>query len=60
MTFRTTARMAGLAAVALFVAVVPAGAAHAAPPTVNVRDYGAVGKGSTLDDDAIDGPPTSG
>jgi len=52
--------MAGLAAVALFVAVVPAGAAHAAPPTVNVRDYGAVGKGSTLDDDAIDGPPTSG
>ncbi|OLB76748.1 MAG: hypothetical protein AUI14_17830 [Actinobacteria bacterium 13_2_20CM_2_71_6] len=46
-------RLAGLAIAAIVIAAVPQGLAHAAG-TFNVRDYGAVGNGSTLDDDAID------
>ncbi len=45
------ARILALVAVAALGA--PA-VAHAAAPTFNVRDYGATGNGSTLDDDAID------
>src|SRR6266545_1477499 len=48
-TLLTTAAVAAVAATAL----VP-GLAHAAPGTFNVRDFGAAGNGSTLDDDAID------
>ncbi|HCT80923.1 MAG TPA: carbohydrate-binding protein [Micromonosporaceae bacterium] len=49
-------RLLGVA-MALAVGVVltaQAGAAQAGPGTYNVRDYGATGNGSTLDDDAID------
>jgi polygalacturonase len=48
------ARLLVVAGAALVgVAMIP-GLAHAAPATYNVRDYGAKGNGSTLDDDAID------
>src|SRR6266511_4090505 len=57
-TLLTTAAVAAVAATAAVAAVaatalVP-GLAHAAPGTFNVRDFGAAGNGSTLDDDAID------
>src|SRR6266508_1662871 len=48
------ARFGGLVATALLVAMAYPTPAEAAPPTFNVRDYGAAGNGSTLDDDAID------
>jgi len=54
MRIRTSARLGGLVTLALLAAVVPAGLAHAAPGTYNVKDYGAKGNNSTLDDDAID------
>jgi hypothetical protein len=57
-SIRLMARLAGLSVAVLSVAVlaaaVPAGLAHAGPVTANVRDFGAKGNGSTLDDDAID------
>jgi polygalacturonase len=46
-------RVAGLATVAVLLAALPVGLAHAAT-TYNVRAYGAKGNGKTLDDDAID------
>jgi polygalacturonase len=41
-------------ALAVTAAMVPQTFAHAGPGTFNVRDFGAKGNGSTLDDDAID------
>ena len=50
---RTLLTTAAVAAVVAATVLVP-GLAHAAPGTFNVRDFGAAGNGSTLDDDAID------
>jgi polygalacturonase len=51
---RTVSLAVLVATAAVAAAALPQGPAHAAPGTFNVRDFGAVGNGSTLDDDAID------
>ncbi len=54
MELRAAKRLFGLVIVAALAAAVPTGLAQAGPGTFNVRDLGATGNGSTLDDDAID------
>src|SRR6266508_2297765 len=54
MELRAAKRLFGLVIVAALAAAVPTGLAQAGPGTFNVRDFGATGNGSTLDDDAID------
>src|SRR6266511_1995377 len=54
MELRAAKRLFGLVIVAALAAAVPTGLAQAGTGTFNVRDFGATGNGSTLDDDAID------
>jgi polygalacturonase len=51
---RNGSRVALVLLTAGALAAVPAATAIAAPGTYNVKDFGATGNGSTLDDDAID------
>jgi polygalacturonase len=53
-SFRVAVKLGSVIAVAALAAAIPVGRALAGPGTFNVRDFGATGNGSTLDDDAID------